>query len=483
MVGVAPSLKQRPADPTRALLGLTEWKTAAQAGLDPSSLWRAVEDDLLVYASSSPRHRLAGTPGALDGYDGRLARRAAVWPTVAVENAVEIAPMPFMPRGRDLEGAETVGVRLASLERGHEVLGLTVTGTRVTGQRLRTLWPLLNGRHSRTEILDSFGRRDRGAVEKLLRLFDDLGLLERVDGPPPPADGLVSVDRPQVCWLGHAAVLIQTPTTNVLVDPLFFAPSDPPDRWDSHRRFDPRALPKLDAILVTHGDNDHLNPNSLGLLDRDVPVLLPACAPHPAAFQVDVKGMLRVLGFRTLIEMAPGTGHRVGDLHVSAWPFDGEDWGLDLAQVTYLVEGEGLSTYLSADARRMDDVMTAIAARDRQVDLAFFGVSANAEPHVTAPDLGYGNFYADWIPREKHNEWVQHCAGPEDGVESARRLRPRYAFGYAAGGASFIRTAYSDHGDNEMFARLLDASGLDTVPVNLPLGEPVAIDDLTAHRF
>ena len=431
-------LKRRTASLARKWLGLTRWVTPAEAHIDPKRLWQGVEEDVLIYSRQRPAAVLRGTPGMLAASQGdrTIARRAAVWPTVAVETATEIAPMPFMPRGRDLAGAEGVGVRFASLERGHEVLGVTVTGSGHTGRRWHALAPLLDGRHTVQELLEHFRGRDRHEVFKLLGLMDDLGLLEAL---PSPAEAF-AFDRPrqpQVAWLGHAAVLVQTASASVLVDPLFFAPSDPAERWDSHPRFDPRGLPSLDAILITHGDNDHLNPNSLALLDRRTPVLIPECAPHPAAFQVDMKGILRVLGFDRVIEMPVGSAHRVGDLNVSAWPFEGEDWGLDLAQVTYLIESDSLSVYLSADSRRMDEAMTAIGRRSRQVDIAFMGVSGNAEPYVTDPTLGYGNFYADWVPATQHNEWVAHCAGPADAVQAVLRLRPRFAFGYAAGGTSY----------------------------------------------
>ena len=482
-LGMPPHLKARRAEEARRLMGLTEWTSAEDAGLDAATLWRAVEDDLLVYAPVNPERALAGRPGVLDSDRSTfIARRASAWPTCAVETAVEIAPMPFMPRGRDLVSAELVGARVASLERGHEVLGVTITGTGATGRRLRRLWPMLDGRMTFADVLARFDRPDRHDAEKLLRLLDSFGLLEARAAPPAPADRVASPDRAQVTWLGHAAVLLQTTRTNLLVDPLFFAPSDPPDPWDSHPRFDPRALPPIDAVLVTHGDNDHLNPNSLAMLDPDTPVLIPECPRYPSGFQVDLKGVLQVLGFRRIVEMPVGTVHSVGDVQVSAWPFDGEDWGLDLTKATYLVESPEVSVYFSADAARMDDVMDAIGARDRQVDLAFMGVSGNAEPHVTSPDLGYGNFYADWVPRQKHNQWVQHCAGPADAAESVGRLRPRYAFGYACGGASYIQTAYSDVGDHATFARLVaESREVETVPVDLPLGRPVSVGDLQAH--
>lgn len=470
------------------LLGLTRWTSAAQLearfGVSPATLWRWVEQDLLFFARADPRAPLTGGSGVLQaaGSEGRIARRGSLWPTVAVENAVEVAPMPFMPRGRDLVGASLVGARFASLERGHEVFGATITGSARLGRLLRRLIPRLDGRRTVAEVLEPFGKAALEA-KKLLELLDELTVLELRDGPPAPAARYASATSPQVTWLGHGAVLIQARGTNVLVDPLFFAPSAPPEPFLSAPKPDPRALPPLDAVLITHGDNDHLNPNSLAQLPEDVPIYVPRAA-HPAPpFQVDLRGMLGILGFERVVELDPWDVVRIGNLEVTACPFEGEDWELDLAQLTYLVEAEGCRLYLAADALGSEATWRAVAAHaGGPLDLAFMGVSGNAETLVMPPDLGYGNFYAQWVPKARHNEWVQHCAGPDEALAALRILKAERAFGYAAGGASFIRTQYSDTGSHAELAAQLEAARAagEAVarPVALPLGEPVQIEAL-----
>src|SRR5687767_1527883 len=206
--------------------------------------------------------------------------------------------MPFMPRGRDLAGAEMVGVRLASLERGHEVLGVTITGSQELGTVTRYLLSLLDGRTAE-EILDRVPKSLRPLAEKTLELFDLITALEEHRH----SDRFLT-DRPQVTWLGHAAVLVQTAGKSILVDPLFFSSSDPPEK-QGEPRFDPRSLPRLDAILITHGDNDHLNTNSLSMLSPKTPIYLPRVGNEPAPYQVDLFGVARVLGFTEIVELDP----------------------------------------------------------------------------------------------------------------------------------------------------------------------------------
>jgi L-ascorbate metabolism protein UlaG (beta-lactamase superfamily) len=467
----------------RTILGLTRWRTPAEAGVEPARLWRWVEAGLLFFATTRPEGEeacLSGEPGAIErARRGELtiARRAAAWPIPAIETAVEVAPMPFMPRGRDLAGAELVGFRVGLRERGHEVLGVTVTGSRALGLRLRRLLALLDGRRRPEEVLAALPRVDRAEAGRLLALLDDAGALEALERPL--ASPWSASRGPEVTWLGHGAALLRLGDTHVLVDPLFFAPSEPEERWLSAPRPDPRALPPLDAVLITHGDNAHLNAASLAMLPASTPVYVPRTASTPPAHQVDLRGVLRTLGFEQVLELDAWTAFGVGGVRITALPFEGEDWGLDLAKLTYLVESADASVYLSADSTFGEAACAHLAALERPVDLALLGVSGNAEALVMPAGFGYGDFYAEWVPRARHREWVQHCAGPREAARAAAAFRPRFAFGYAAGGASFIRTEYSDTGDHAAFAELLQsARAADpgaTRPVALPLGEPVPL--------
>ncbi len=458
------------------VLGMTRWTHARDAGLKPAKLWKLVEEELLFFSPRDPGKALTGGSGVLEG-GGPIARRASMWPTAAVETAIQVAPMPFMPRGRDLAGAEMTGVRFASLERGHEVLGVTITGSRQIGEVIRRLLARLDGRRTAQEIVHTMPRKLQEPAEKMLELLDLITALEHRTAP---GFARFETERAQVTWLGHAAVLVQIDGANVLIDPLFFSSSEPPERHDEPR-FDPRDLPRIDAILITHGDNDHLNPNSLAMLPPSTPIYLPRVGNEPAPYQVDLYGVARVLGFTDIVELDPWDELKIGPLTVTACPFAGESWGLDLAKLTYLIESEEASLFLAADSSEMPETYRFLAERPRRIDLAFMGVSGNAETYVMPAGFGYGNFYADWVPRVRHQEWVQHCAGPEEAQASLRIFQPRFAFGYAAGGAPYIRTEYSDTGDHDQLARAIrEDDALETQPIALTIGTPIGIAELGA---
>ena len=460
-----------PMDEALSLLALSDWKSADEIGVAPAVAWSWVERALVYFSEARPDVALSGVSGHLKA-NRPVARRRAVLVTPAVETAAEIAPMPFMPRGRDLMAASTVGARFASRERGVEVFALNLVGDARLGALLAGLMPKLDGRLTGSSLLEGSGSEEA----KLLRVLDAACVFEfETESLLERRAELASPREPQVTWLGHAGVLVQSATTNVLVDPVFFSESDPPEPHRSAAPFDERALPKIDAVLITHGDNDHLNPASLALLPRETPVFIPKGADPYPPHQVDMRGILAVLGFREVRELEIWEDFRVGDFAVTACPFEGEDWGLELAQLTYLLESPELSVFASADSFRMPETYEWLAERPRRVDLALLGISGSAESYATSADFGYGNFYRDFVSPARHQEWVQHCSGPREASEHAAIFRPRWAFGYACGGASFIKTAYSDRGDHESFARELETRCPEVSSVALPLGRPMAL--------
>jgi L-ascorbate metabolism protein UlaG (beta-lactamase superfamily) len=115
--------------------------------------------------------------------------------------------------------------------------------------------------------------------------------------PPPETPGTLT-------WLGHSTVLIELDGVRLLTDPLLRG------RVAHLRRTAPLGAPPadVDAVLVSHGHHDHLDPASLARLGRDQRIVVPRAAGGP----------LRRRGFRAVEQVRAGEEIRIGPVVVRA---------------------------------------------------------------------------------------------------------------------------------------------------------------------
>jgi L-ascorbate metabolism protein UlaG (beta-lactamase superfamily) len=434
---------------------------------DEAWLLRMEADDLVYYARTVSDRRTTGAP-LLTGpqSDAKIGLRDGLGITLAIADEEEVVPWVFMPRRGALDEKRLIGVRISSLEAGTEVYSLDLYGAPPAAAVLRWLLPMLDGTRSWPEIESRFDQADRLHARRILEWLDDCACLDASSAAK------IRVDAPFVCWLGHAAALVRVGAVTLLVDPLFMRRSDPP-RAFVDAPWDWRALPKIDACLVTHADNDHLNPPTLMRLSPELAMVVPSEAPR-RPYQVDIGEVLRFLRFEDVRPLAPWESLSVGDTQVTAVPFEGEDWGLDLSKSTYLIEGPKGRVYLSADSYNSAEIYHRVRQRG-PVDFAFLGISGCEEPLVAPPGFGYGEFYALWLPRARRNEWTAHTQGPKAAAQAAVALGAKAVFGYAAGGGSFMEMSHSDRGTHDDLAAELSALGVTMAAKKLQLGVPYCL--------
>ena len=90
----------------------------------------------------------------------------------------------------------------------------------------------------------------------------------QADTPPAQVDG----GKVRLSFVGHVSWLIQTAGLNILVDPVWSERVSPFPFAGPKRHNDPgiafEALPKIDAVLVSHGHYDHLDMPTLSRLEK-----------------------------------------------------------------------------------------------------------------------------------------------------------------------------------------------------------------------
>ena len=177
----------------------------------------------------------------------------------------------------------------------------------------------------------------------------------------------------RVTYIGHATLLIEIGDRVIITDPNFES---------SLGKFLPRvsapgialdALPKLDAILLTHAHADHLSFKSLDALQSDIPLFAP-----PA-----VAKWLNKQGYRHAVPVAPGSKEAVGELHIHAASatHKGNRYGVDRwrsATNMYLLDTNRVSAFFAGDTALKPEtthlVEKQLQAEGRDLDLALLPI-------------------------------------------------------------------------------------------------------------
>jgi L-ascorbate metabolism protein UlaG (beta-lactamase superfamily) len=225
-----------------------------------------------------------------------------------------------------------------------------------------------------------------------------------------------------VTYIGHATLLIEIGGKRLLTDPNF----DP-----ALGKFLPRvsapgialhALPKLDAIVLTHAHADHLSFDSLDALSAEIPLFAP-----PA-----VAKWLRRQGYKHAVPLAPGEASPLDGVTIraAAATHKGNRYGVDrwrAASNMYLFNTNKTSCFFAGDTALMSDtthlVENHLNANGRDLDLALL-------------PIGYAPW---WKPGFRKG----HLTG-SDALTLFERLKARYFIPYHWGTFNHVTSTAFD---------------------------------------
>ncbi|HWU79154.1 MAG TPA: MBL fold metallo-hydrolase [Caulobacter sp.] len=300
---------------------------------------------------------------------------------------------------------------------------------------LRLRLPFADRRHDllarmRTEDLDPVDVSSAlGLDDDQKRAFEDLLQVE----PPPRRAPHASPDQVRIRYFGHACVLIQTPRTAILIDPLISA-----DGAVGDGRFSLCDLPDvIDHVVITHGHQDHLVPETLLQIRHKVRNVVTPRTNGGALIDPSLKLMLRALGFDSIQVVDPFDEIAFADGRIVSLPFPGEHCDLDIhSRQGLLVEARDLKVLFLVDSRASSDMLyRRIAERIGPVDVAFIGMECDGAPLTWL----YGPLLTKAPNRKDDESRRMSSSNAEQAVAVLKRFDVGHAYVYAMGQEPWLR--------------------------------------------
>jgi N-acyl-phosphatidylethanolamine-hydrolysing phospholipase D len=182
--------------------------------------------------------------------------------------------------------------------------------------------------------------------------------------------------RLAVLWVGHATCLVQLDDRFILTDPVFTSTVGQVSRRLVEPGIEPSALPKIDAVLISHMHPDHL---SLGSLEMLEPKIRHLALPRG--------GLTYLTDFSfDAFELGTWEAWERDGLRITAVPVKhvGFRYGIDDAWMPdaftgYVVEYHGLRVYFGGDTAYDERAFIETAHRFPSADVALLPISP-AEP-------------------------------------------------------------------------------------------------------
>lgn len=217
-------------------------------------------------------------------------------------------------------------------------LGAKAEGERLARMRASAMWA---GNGFRNVAPIRPGLRDPAAKMPSLSDFLCGGTRRVPDAPLPAMDPRATWLKPaatglRATWLGHSTVLVEIDGVRVLTDPVWGARASP-SQLAGPKRFQPvpvalKALPPLDAVLISHDHYDHLcYPTLRALAKSEVPFItslgvgahLQAWGIAPERiFELDWWQSHRIAGSEVEVTAAPSqhfSGRGLKDRNATLW--------------------------------------------------------------------------------------------------------------------------------------------------------------------
>lgn len=233
-------------------------------------------------------------------------------------------------------------------------------------------------------------RRAHGGPARFMNRF--IGSDERAEWPeqvpviPTVPPRRVDGNEMLVTWIGHATVLVQTQSLNILTDPIWSERASPLGSVGPRRVRPPGVrfedLPKIDLVLVSHNHYDHMDlPTLKRLWQRDRPQIVTSLGNDTILAGEGIEATaLDWGGGRSITPLCPPeTSCGEIDVRVERNHHWGSRWGTDRNRAlwsAFTVRLPGGNLFFAGDTGYGDGSWADEAARQGPIRLAILPVGA-----------------------------------------------------------------------------------------------------------
>jgi L-ascorbate metabolism protein UlaG (beta-lactamase superfamily) len=180
-------------------------------------------------------------------------------------------------------------------------------------------------------------------------------------------------------YFGHACILVETPNTSILVDPVISYGYE-----SDISRYTYADLPEeIDYVLFTHNHQDHILFETLLRIRRKIKNLVVPRSNGGGLQDPNLKLMFEQLGFEHIIELGEMEVLEFADCSIRGLPFMGEHADLDVrSKLCHMVEfKDGYKIIFAADSCNVEPMIYQRIHREvGDVDILFLGMECDGAP-------------------------------------------------------------------------------------------------------
>jgi L-ascorbate metabolism protein UlaG (beta-lactamase superfamily) len=228
-------------------------------------------------------------------------------------------------------------------------------------------------------------------------------------------------------YFGHACILVETPTTRILLDPMlsYAYEAETP-------RYTYADLPNvIDYALITHNHQDHILFETLLQLRHRIRHVVVPRNGSGALQDPSLRLLLEQIGFRNVIELNELESISTESGSIMGFPFLGEHGDLNIhTKLAYRVDVDGHTLLFAADSCNIEPALYKHLARlYGDIEALFLGMECDGAPMSWV----YGALHTQPIERKKDR--TRRLAGSNyaRGMAIVDELKPKEIYVYAMG--------------------------------------------------